>query len=111
MCINDKLTGGGAMNELEKAFEVIRNIKSPTRSAGENAPASELSALLCALRDVTALAERNICTHEETHRGGVIWEICDVCGAKWADDDGGKPEFAEPREITRAHELLKKYGA
>ena len=35
------------------------------------------------------VASRNICTHEERHRGGVIWEICDMCGAKWADDKGG----------------------
>lgn len=59
-----------------------------------------------ALRRVTALAERNICSHEETYRGGAIWEICSSCGAKWADDEGGKPEFVEPTEITEAHRLL-----
>ena len=37
----------------------------------------ELHDALAALlkRDV-----RNTCTHEETHRGGAIWEICDQCG-------------------------------
>jgi hypothetical protein len=106
-----KLTGDGAMNELEQAFETIRNIKSPIWSAGGDAPASELSALLCALRDVTHFAERNICSHEETHRGGVLWEICDMCGAKWADDEGGKPAWVEPPEIVSAREMLKKYDA
>lgn len=97
------------MNELEQAFELIRNIKSPIRSASQDAPASEFSALLCALRDVTILAEHNICSHEDTHRGGVLWEICDMCGAKWADDEGGKPEFVEPTQIARAYELLRAY--
>ena len=46
--------------------------------------------------------ERNTCTHEETHRGGVIWEICDSCGASWADDRGGKPDWIDPPEWERA---------
>ena len=71
----------------EHAFETIRNIKSPMRGEAGDAPASELSALFCALRDVTDLADRNTCRHEETHRGGVLWEICDMCGAKWAKPD------------------------
>ena len=49
--------------------------------------------------------ERNICPHEETHRGGQ-WEICDMCGAKWADDRGGKPEFKWPAVVERARAML-----
>jgi len=45
--------------------------------------------------------ESQQCLHEETHRGGAIWEICDMCGSKWADDEGGKPEWSEPKVITR----------
>lgn len=52
-----------------------------------------------------AYAEDQICTHEETRRGG-IWEICDYCGAKWADDEGGKPPFEWPEEIQKARALL-----
>lgn len=52
--------------------------------------------------------ERNTCTHEETHRGGVIWEICDGCGAKWADDEGGKPPFAWPKVVLAARARLEK---
>lgn len=70
---------------------------------------SPLEEALSALRDVVKLAERNICNHEDTHRGGTLWEICDMCGAKWADDEGGKPEDTEPEEITRAHEVLRRY--
>ena len=49
--------------------------------------------------------ERNICPHEETHRGGQ-WEICDMCGARWADDRGGKPEFKWPEVVERAWAML-----
>lgn len=55
-------------------------------------------------------AECNYCTHEETHRAGSIWEICDSCGMKWADDEGGKPTDAHdyPIEILNAQNALDK---
>jgi hypothetical protein len=65
--------------------------------------------LLKALQAVLAYAERRTCSHDETHRGGTLWEICDSCGAKWADDEGGKPEWVEPKELEEAHRLLNKY--
>lgn len=46
------------------------------------------------------------CMHEETHRGGAIWEICDLCGAKWADDKGGKPAYEHPPELDDAENAL-----
>lgn len=61
-----------------------------------------------ALRTLISFASKEICPHEETHRGGAIWEICDQCGAKWADDEGGKPEFKWPKEITNAQDLLNE---
>ena len=50
--------------------------------------------------------ERNTCEHEETHRGGTIWEICDCCGSRWADDEGGKPDFVWPDYVEEARKLL-----
>lgn len=47
------------------------------------------------------------CTHEETHRGGAIWTICDMCGAAFADDEGGVPAYREHPSITRALQVLK----
>lgn len=47
-----------------------------------------------------------MCEHEDTHRGGAIWEICDSCGAEWADDEGGRPEYREPVEITAALDAI-----
>jgi hypothetical protein len=58
------------------------------------------------IEDLLAFAERQTCYHEETHRGGHIWEICDACGEKWAADKGGKPESVEPKEIVAVRELL-----
>lgn len=51
--------------------------------------------------------QQNTCQHETTHRGGSIWEICDICGAKWADDEGGKPEWKDPKEWTDMEAQLK----
>lgn len=56
--------------------------------------------------DLLREIERQTCTHEETHRGGFLWEICDSCGAKWADDEGGKPEFKWSNAVERAHAML-----
>lgn len=44
--------------------------------------------------------ESRECHHESTHRGGVLWTICDDCGRKWADDEGGFVEYREPIPIT-----------
>lgn len=59
-----------------------------------------------ALQEVTKLASSYICAHDETYRGGAIWEICSLCGAKWADDEGGKPTFKWPKAIIYANEAL-----
>jgi hypothetical protein len=48
----------------------------------------------------------NTCQHDSTYRGGVIWEICEGCGAKWADDRGGKPQWKDPVEWVLAEEAI-----
>lgn len=58
------------------------------------------------LKKLLADIDRNTCTHEETYRAGIIWEICNSCGSKWADDEGGRPEFEWPAEIEAARGLL-----
>jgi hypothetical protein len=64
--------------------------------------------LVLHLCSVLEYAERETCTHEETHRGGAMWEICDSCGKKWADDEGGKPDDAHdlPQVLTDARDFL-----
>jgi hypothetical protein len=67
---------------------------------------AERDALRTDAADFLSYVERQQCLHEETHRGGAIWEICDMCGSKWADDEGGKPAQSEPKEITRFREAI-----
>jgi len=69
---------------------------------------AENEKLRTALKDLIGLAEDQICQHHNTHRGGAIWEICDDCGMKWADDMGGRPEFMWPDEIESARTALSQ---
>jgi hypothetical protein len=64
--------------------------------------------VLSILKAVTEYAAENTCLHEETYRGGVIWEICRECEIKWADDEGGKPDDAHdmPKAIIDAYDLI-----
>lgn len=55
-----------------------------------------------ALSGLISYVEGNECQHEDTHRGGAIWTICDGCGRKWADDRGGFKPYQEPKELTAA---------
>lgn len=58
------------------------------------------------VRGLVEHIELNTCTHEETHRGGAIWEVCDSCGARWADDEGGRPTFKWPPIVEKARAEL-----
>lgn len=63
-------------------------------------------------------ADSMICPHDNRERGGVIWTICQDCGAKWADDEGGFkpspwPEMLEAalddaEAAIEAHEAFKR---
>lgn len=59
------------------------------------------------MRDLIAEHDKNVCLHEETRRGGLIWTICDHCGRKWADDQGGFQPYEEPAAVTAAWAALK----
>lgn len=61
--------------------------------------------------ELLAHIEKNTCFHLNTHRGGVLWEICDDCGAQWADDEGGKPKFKAPDCVKKAKAYFKKHKA
>jgi hypothetical protein len=67
---------------------------------------TERDNLRAALRALLKRDQGNTCQHENTHRGGTNWEICDTCGAKWADDEGGRPEWQDPPEWSLAEEAL-----
>lgn len=63
------------------------------------------------LNQMLCQRENDTCQHEETSRGGTIWEICNQCGCKWADDEGGRPEYKTPKDITQGYETLTKLDA
>jgi ribosomal protein L37AE/L43A len=71
---------------------------------------AEVERLREALRALLEHVEKETCLHEEIYRGGAIWEICRDCGAKWADDEGGKPEFKWPQAVEQARAALPKEG-
>jgi hypothetical protein len=59
-----------------------------------------------ALRDALDEFDRNTCLHEETHRAGAQWTICNSCGMKWADDEGGPKPYVDPPKIAAARAVL-----
>jgi hypothetical protein len=61
---------------------------------------TRLEALEAVARKALYDWDRNTCTHEDTHRGGLIWTICDGCGRKWADDEGGFQPYSDPPGIA-----------
>ena len=76
--------------------EMIRRMKAD----------DELKMAKAALRRLLMRDYRNTCTHDETHRAGSTWEICDSCGMKWANDRGGKPKWVDPPEWVAAWKVL-----
>jgi hypothetical protein len=67
--------------------------------------------ILETLREARLQIESSICYHEETHRGGVLWTICDHCDAMWADDRGGFKKPKMPKtwlKLTQAISQLEK---
>lgn len=64
---------------------------------------SELTVVEDLLAGLLEYANGSLCRHQETtHRAGAIWTVCDSCGAKWADDEGGMPKFTLPQPILTA---------
>jgi hypothetical protein len=79
---------------------------APVHPVEPGLAAQEVERLKNALRHLLERDERNTCQHEDTHRGGVIWEICCDCGSQWADDQGGRPEWKDPPEWVEARAAL-----
>jgi hypothetical protein len=61
-----------------------------------------------ALHRAIGLAQKHVCLHEDTHRGGASWEICNDCGMKWHDSDGGREGYVnkDAEELDSLMELL-----
>jgi ribosomal protein L37AE/L43A len=59
-----------------------------------------------ALRNLLSHVDEITCRHEQTHRGGTIWTICEDCGCEWADDRGGFQPYQDAKEVTAARKTL-----
>jgi len=94
-------------SELPGAISAIGNLRSALP-----APQAPLDVRVV-VTNLLTYAERNLCMHEDTYRGGAIWEICRECGQKWADDRGGRPAdtYGIPSAIADAHQLLKQLAS
>lgn len=102
--------------EALRIAHALERAWSGTTRMMENQAAAELRRLheanaemVQALKALLKRDESNTCQHDETYRGGAIWEICRQCDAKWADDEGGKPEWQDPPEWTAAREAIAKH--
>ena len=62
--------------------------------------------LLGALHGLLDHVERETCMHEETERLGFLWTRCIACGRRWADDEGGMPDFEWPAEVEAARAAI-----
>jgi hypothetical protein len=58
------------------------------------------------LSDLLDHVDRETCVHENTHRGGAIWTICEDCGMKWADDRGGFKPHQDAPAVAAARAAL-----
>ena len=97
------------VGKLEKTAVIAPPLPVGTKLYALPPASPDVEGLVKALQRLLSWSDRQVCTHEETHRGGAIWEICDMCGAKWADDEGGKPEFKWPDEIEGARTALSTW--
>jgi hypothetical protein len=98
-------SGGSVLGPAAQSWTYDGPVLTPAEAAtlrAENARLRE------ALKNLLDRDERNTCQHEETHRGGFLWEICNVCGDKWADDMGGKTEWKDPPEWVAARAALEE---
>ncbi|ATS92356.1 hypothetical protein DLP05_127 [Stenotrophomonas phage vB_SmaS_DLP_5] len=62
------------------------------------------------IADLLKHIDKETCTHEETHRGGAIWTICDSCGRKWADDEGGFQPHKDDPAVAQARKYMQENG-
>ena len=95
---------------IVKSATDLRSVVAEEAAAEIEKLQAENARLRDALKNLLSYAERNECHHENTHRGGIIWTICNDCGGKWADDQGGLKPYCEPVEITAARQALGDNG-
>lgn len=95
--------GAGALAEAILPF-IARAVALAAFPAAPAAAGVDVREALKALLDHVDV---ETCVHEETHRGGFLWTICDQCGRKWADDEGGFVPHADAPAVARARMICE----
>lgn len=104
------LNGEEGAAQQASLCDLVAQLRTVVKDTGKPVLAApDVARLVDALEDVVSEIESNTCPHDNTYRGGAIWEICEDCGGKWADDMGGKPEFAWPESVETARNLIHAY--
>jgi hypothetical protein len=106
-CVDGFQRGQIADAVMVNPRRILRAIEAALRTQS-TAGVRELVEALAGLLDEV---DQNTCRHESTHRGGVIWTICDDCGAKWADDEGGFVPHKDSEPVARARQALRLHEA
>lgn len=90
-------------NRVGVAKEALRIVlaAAPVREEGVSA------AIIRALLDHV---DRDTCQHDNLKRGGVQWTICEDCGRKWADDQGGFKPYVDPQPVAAARLYLSAFS-
>ena len=96
----------GAVDMLADALAII-DILTARAEAAE----ARVKRLEEVLQGAISEYDRNVCHHETLVRGGAIWTICQDCGAKWADDEGGFVPYQDPPKISIARAALTTGGS
>jgi len=102
-----EILGRSTRSKLSSKAHHENDVEEPHRTAEMQRRVTELEN---ALRLLINKAESLVCCHENRHRGGAIWEICDDCGRAWADDRGGFKKHTEWKELTAARTALNGHA-
>ena len=101
------------MTDLDKAVDGMATLMTTLmgeeitrRQEAIDSRDATIAQLREALRNALDQFDRRTCTHEDINRGGFLWTICEDCGAKWADDEGGFRPYEDPPEIVHARTAL-----
>lgn len=95
---------------FERGFQGGRRDRYKQYVRETDALGSRVKELEGALAKLLDWADGQLCAHDNTHRRGSIWTICNDCGRKWADDV--KPfdpdEDFEPSAIKQAQAAIRE---
>ena len=106
-------------DEIRAAVKHAHNMSGPSDATqpGEYVLAGALALLSklraegderAALSGLLDYVDRNTCTHENRHKAGTLWTICDDCGRKWASDRNPYTPHQDAPAVAAARAALAR---